>query len=269
MFLKPLKPLLPLRHLFFRPLSLFSLEADNSPILDTASDSLISEKPLSKPLVSQSREGTSNHPKWMRFFTASEPLKIDLERSIKTENHEMIVNYVRLNYLSFDFKQLVIALEKRLKPDLSEKLFQEIKLRIAMDAEQKSPEVLVALLDYSIKECLDDELLSHFLTTEILQTTFDETLPFVKLTLVMHFLFEMNTMEVKTLEDYLVKFSGWKKSGKISSCSLKELNNLVIVVENFRKIMEKKDFEQEFDKTFMDTLFKEVFTFFNKFAFDF
>ena len=266
MFLKPLKPLLPLRHLFFRPLSLFSLETDNSPILDAASDSLISEKPLSKPLVSQSMENTLNHPKWMRFFTASEPLKIDLERSIKTENHEMIVNYVRLNYLSFDFKQLVIALEKRLRPDLNERLFQEIKLRIAMDAEQKSPEVLVALLDYSVKECIDDDLLSNFLTTEILQTTFDETLPFVKLTLFMRFLFAINIMEVKKLEDYLVKFSEWKKSGKLAACSLKDLNNLVIVVEDFRKIMEKKDFEQEFDKSFMDALFKEVF---NKFPFSF
>ncbi len=38
----------------------------------------------------------------MKFFKSSEPLKIDLDRSLKSDNIEMISNYIKVNYMNFD-----------------------------------------------------------------------------------------------------------------------------------------------------------------------
>jgi hypothetical protein len=195
----------------------------------------------------------------MRFFTASEPLKIDLERSIKNENNDMIMNYVRINYLSFDFQQLVLSLEKRLKPDLSDRLFHEIKLRIANDTEQKTPEILISLLNYSMNNCVNDDLMAHFLACELLNVACDKNLKFEKLLVAMRFFFALNRIEEKTLEAFLMRLEEWKKTDKIKEFSLNDLNNLMIVVKELKTIMKKKNFDEIFDRGFLDKLFNEVF----------
>lgn len=37
-------------------------------------------------------------PKWMKFFSGYEPIKIDLDRSLKCENIDVIQNHIKQNY---------------------------------------------------------------------------------------------------------------------------------------------------------------------------
>ena len=212
---------------------------------------------------SGSSSNALNQPKWMRFFAANEPMKIDLERSIKNENRDMIINYVKINYLSFDFQQLVLSLEKHLKIDLSLKLFHEIKLRIAVEAYQTNSSILLSLLNYSGEACRNDPLISRFLAVEFIKNF--EEFQFLEQIHVMNFLLKINFLPKKTLADFLKNCKEWKDAdGKLSAFSLKYLNELLAVVNELHHVMRSEKFELAFKANFREEIYKEVIFVLNK-----
>lgn len=75
-------------------------------------------------------EPAKEKPKWMRFFEGQDPIKIDLERSMKSENVDLIQNYVKQNYIQFQNSQLVQIIPKIARSQVFERVRGEIKLRI-------------------------------------------------------------------------------------------------------------------------------------------
>ncbi len=237
----------------------------NPPILNSSGISLRNSPIInSSGIPSNSSVNASfNQPKWMRFFQSNEPMKIDIERSIKNENREMIINYVRINYLSFDFTQLVLSLEKRLKIELNLKLFHEIKLRIAVEAYQINPQILLSLLNYSVEACKNDPLISRFLAVGFIRN-FSE-FSFIQQIHVMNFLLKINILPEKTLGNFLKNWTEWRIEGKLKDFSLKDLNELLAVVNELYQLLKSEKFEVFFNGNFKEEICKEVliFWFFN------
>lgn len=87
----------------------------------------------------------------MKFFGGQEPMKIDLDRSMKSENMDLIHNYIKLNYTKFDDEQLVAVMPKVSRSPLIDKIKAEMRQRILSDSF-----TLTAEQGSSLIECLED-----------------------------------------------------------------------------------------------------------------
>ena len=104
-------------------------------------------------------EGTisNTEPKWMRFFSVSEMIKVDIERAMKSENIDLLNNYVKNNYMTFEYEQLVTVFEKLSIASSAPRLLQEIKLRILANKHKENPKIIFMLFRSlrSLKEMED------------------------------------------------------------------------------------------------------------------
>lgn len=233
----------------------FAIEKEIPASLENLSENIyIGNKP---PKRSSMVSPSDSQAKWMKFFTQTEPAKIDLERSIKSENLELITNYVRLNYFSFDFTQLVLALEKNLRADLNQKLFNEIKLRIAIEEPMVKPEILLSFLKYSPSVCRNDPLVSRFLCLEMMKAF--PQFKFKEKVQIISFLFSMNCLDEACVNEFLDSFQQWKKNeGIFNDFDLKSLNELLSSLNTLYHLMKPDIFSDCFTEVFINLLFQEV-----------
>lgn len=116
---------------------------------------------------SDKEPGQNVKPKWMKFFEGQEPMKIDLERSIKSENTELLQNYIKSNYISFENGQLVEIIPKVARSPVFEKIKAEIRLRIIGSNFKLTPSELFDLLLGIEETYLADKLIVLFTLSEI------------------------------------------------------------------------------------------------------
>lgn len=255
MFSLFLKPHIHLHKLPFRAITkAFSLEKDIPASYESLSEKLLSNTPEPPSEIDPSQ------PKWMRFFQSSNQIKIDLNRSIKTENLDLITNYIRISYVSFDFGQLVLSLEKNFRQDINSKLLEEIKLRIVLDTAEFSSENLLSLLNFSLSMCLKDVILSRFLTIEFIKVFFTfKTLN--EKTQVIQFLLLVNRLPSEILEEFykeLEPFQTAVNEDLWSEFSLKSVNLLVGVVDILYRVLDKGEFQRRFNGFFLERLYEEL-----------
>lgn len=232
----------------------FAIEKEISASLENLSENLYIGKrvPLKRATAT-----TDSQAKWMKFFTQTEPAKIDLERSIKSENLEIIKNYVRVNYFTFDFAQLVLALEKNLRGDINIKLFNEIKHRIAVEELVVNPEILLSFLKYSPSICRNDPLVSRFLCVEMMKAF--PQFKFKEKVQIISFLFSMNYLNEACVNEFLDSFQQWKKNDNIfTDFDLKSLNELLSSLNTLYQLMKPEIFSDCFTEAFLNHLFQEV-----------
>ncbi len=57
-------------------------------------------------------DAESDQPKWMKFFSGTDFPKVDFERSLKSQNTELILNFILNNYKDFTFRELILGLSR-------------------------------------------------------------------------------------------------------------------------------------------------------------
>ena len=239
----------------FKSSMFFSLEKEISSNIENLSENILRGGAVKEPLLNNLKD-CLNQPKWMKFFLGNEPMKIDLERSIKNENREMIINYIKINYITFDFSQLVLSLEKKLTHDLNNKLLHEIKLRISMESFQTNPQINYVLLSYSPEYCCGDPLISKFLAVEFIRD-FNGYL-FNEKIYILNFLIEINMIPKQIIENFLEEVIKWRVQPGLKEFSIKQLNKFIANIGQLEVVIEKEIFKNVFPQVFLDELFKEV-----------
>lgn len=216
-------------------------------------------KILEKKKNEKDNELTDNQPqaKWMRFFIPGPPIKFDLERSMKNEATELIINYVRHNYISFEFPELMLALERKLPNTVGSRLFNEIKFRISSKNYNTTPSLLLSFLNFSPMICKNDAFISKFLCVEFMKVfsmyNFKEKIH------VLSFVLSVNYMPENMIREFLLSFVEWKESKmRLDDFEMSLINKFLFVLNNLYYIMEPEKFKMCFSEEFLAYLFKTV-----------
>lgn len=149
----------------FLPHFRFSVETETSSLL---------EKQLNENLLAtgqsirdaakeeQALKNKNDGPKWMKFFQGNESLKVDVFRSLRNENQEMILNYIRMNYMNFGINELIIAMVKS-KSEIIKKIFWELKFKVVTNPIDLEPLFFSTLLTFAFEMLKKDTLLSKWI----------------------------------------------------------------------------------------------------------
>ncbi|KAL4472010.1 hypothetical protein ABPG72_018512 [Tetrahymena utriculariae] len=105
-------------------------------------------------------------PKWMKFFEGQEPIKIDLERSMKSDNIDLIQNYIKNNYLQFEDNQLVQVIPKVSRSAIIDRIKNEIRVRIIQNNFNLDVSQNFSLLEFMEEISQADRLLVLYTLTK-------------------------------------------------------------------------------------------------------
>lgn len=199
----------------------------------------------------------------MKFFKSQSPTGIDLLRSLKSDNVDLLQNYIKSNYMQFDFNELVLALPKIQKTNFYSILTEEIKLRIVVGDFMSDYKIDYQLLrnitdfqqvDQLIKLYLANNLANHFTLYNKLEQTY-----------VIHFYFQINQMNPKILDQYLSIFENHHQNPQNEKAFKQFLNELDIetfpvfidVVNLIKQYMEASTFGQIFTPQIVSHIFSQ------------
>jgi len=192
-----------------------------------------------------------DEPKWMKFFRGMEPNPIDLERAVKCDNVEMLNNYVKMNYIGFNFNQLVTVLGSLTKIWItSSRIFTEIKLRIVGDKYESNKKIMYLLFSGGKDLILRDVMMKKFISLE-LDKYFDEYTHSEQAEIV-QFMFEADIVKTSRVIQYLSFYKNLVESNTISEyfdgLSFQEMINELKVFQSLSKNLTPESFDQHVDK---------------------
>lgn len=199
-------------------------------------------------------------PKWMRFFRPAEPMKIDLERAIKCENLDLLGNYVKSNFQSFDFSQLAIVLEPLRTTTIIGQLMQEVTLRILSGKAESSPALTMQLLRGGREIMLKDHLLKKYMLLE-LDTHFDSFSHDEKIE-ALNFMFTCNEIQAKKLYSLFDHFRAFNTAEKIKEYFDKLPRDqcflILTLMKHLYDSLQSDSFYTHIDRKIVDGLIKRV-----------
>ena len=205
-------------------------------------------------------------PKWMKFFSTSDMMKVDIERAIKSENIDLLNNYVKNNYMTFEYEQLVMVLEKLLIASSAPRLIQEIKLRILQNKHKENPKILLLLLrcfketqDKFNKKYILVALCKHF-----------ENFSHSDQTEVLNFMIDNNYIKLDLLESYLKFYENKFQSLQEFVNFYEGLEDQILIqyMNLYRKlyrIMKPEEFNNIFSRKLLDFLYTRVLIHYHSF----
>lgn len=203
----------------------------------------------------------SDDPKWMRFFRGIEPNPIDLERAVKNDNVELLNNYVKMNYLGFNFTQLSVVLGSLNKSyPISIRVFNEAKMRVLADKYESNKKVIFKLFSGGKDHLLKDEMMKRFILTEI-DKYFDQY-NHIEQAEIVHFMFEVSQIKTERLLQYLSFYKEILEEGKtdeyFKGLSMQKLLVELNVFQAFYEHLTPESFNKLIDKRLLDSLTNRV-----------
>ena len=199
-------------------------------------------------------------PKWMRFFKPSEPMKVDIERAVKCDNQELLHNYVRANYLTFDFAQLVMVLDPLKYTLTAPSLVSEIKLRILAGKQVSKPNLIITLFKGAKEFAVKDKFLKRFIILELdkyfTQYNHDQQ------TEVLIFMFQMNLIKTENILHYMSFYGELRTEEQINqyveSLSLENSFNQIHLFKLLWDTLQPESFEKLVSRPILDALINKV-----------
>lgn len=151
----------------FLPHFRFSVESETSSLLEKQlNENILSSRGTIASTASEGKLSKDlNGPKWMKFFQANEGLKVDVFRSLRNENQEMILTYIRMNYMNFGINELIIAMGKS-KSEIFKKIFLELKFKVIINQTDLEPFYFSTLLHFGFEMLKKDNLLSKWIVSQ-------------------------------------------------------------------------------------------------------
>jgi len=207
------------------------------------------------------KESLFEEPRWMRFFKGMEPNPIDLERAVKNDNVDLLNNYVKMNYIGFDFAQLVTVMGSLSKiMTTSTRLFTEIKARIALDKYEANKKVMMQFLTGAKDFIVEDEMMRKFTILE-LEKVFDQCTHKEQSEIIL-FMFEIDFIKTERVIQYLSKFEELVEEGKIedyiNNLTPEELLVQVKVFDALNKNIAPQSFNKLVNRQILDFLANKV-----------
>jgi len=215
----------------------------------------------SEPANQTIQDTILDEPKWMRFFKGMEPNPIDLERAVKNDNVDLLNNYVKMNYIGFDFFQLVVVMGSLTKiHSTSSRVFTEIKVRVTAGKYDSNKKIMFQLLTGAREYILQDDMMKKFTILEV-DKYFDQYTHKEQSEIIL-FMFEADSVKSSRILQYLSHYEPIVQEGKISeyfeSLSPEEVSLELKVFDTLAKNLVPEGFEKLVNRQLLDSLANKV-----------